>query len=76
MIVNRKLTVLVVAGEDQLVTLHGRIFRIEEVRMEPFRYDATVVNYFLLIALKSASFLLFGIPWLVLRFSGIFTMKR
>ena len=48
--------------------IHGAMFGIEEVRMEQFTYDAKMLNYFLMGAFKLAAFLLFGIPWLVLRF--------
>ncbi len=37
--------------------------------MEQLCYDSTAVNDFLFIAFKSASFLLFGVLWLPLRFS-------
>ena len=58
---------IVIAG-DEIAIIHGAIFGIEEVRMEQFTYDAKMLNYFLMGAFKLAAFLLFGIPWLVLRF--------
>jgi hypothetical protein len=42
---------------------------IGEAKMEKFSYDAKMLNYFLMGAFKLAAFLLFLIPWLVLRFS-------
>ena len=52
-----------------MVIIHGAMFGIEEVRMEQFTYIAKMLNYLLMGAFKLAAFLLFGIPWLVLRFS-------
>ena len=51
-----------------MVIIHGAMFGIEEVRMEQFTYDAKMLNYFLMGAFKLAAFMLFLIPWLVLRF--------
>ena len=36
--------------------------------MDDFTYDAKMLNYLLMGAFKLAAFLLFFIPWLVLRF--------
>ena len=51
-----------------MVIIHGAMFGIEEVRMEQFTYDAKMLNYFLMGAFKLAAFMLFLIPWLVLKF--------
>jgi hypothetical protein len=58
----------IVIAVDQMVIIHGAMFGVEEVRMEQFTYDAKMLNYLLMGAFKLAAFLLFGIPWLVLRF--------
>ena len=51
-----------------MAIIHGALLGVEEARMEQFTYDAKMLNYFLMGAFKLAAFLLFGIPWLVLRF--------
>jgi len=43
--------------------------RIEEAQMAQFAYDAKMLNYLLMGVFKLAAFLLFLIPWLVLRFT-------
>ena len=58
----------IVIAWDEMAIIHGAMFGVEEVRMEQFTYDAKMLNYFLMGAFKLAAFLLFGIPWLVLRF--------
>ena len=63
-----------IAG-DEMTIIHGAVFGIEEVRMEQFTYDAKMLNYLLMGAFKLAAFLLFGIPWLILRFSSAFRVK-
>jgi hypothetical protein len=63
-----------IAG-DKMTIIHGAVFGIEEVRMEQFTYDAKMLNYLLMGAFKLAAFLLFGIPWLILRFSSAFRVK-
>jgi hypothetical protein len=65
---------IVIAG-DEIAILHGAMFGIEEVMMKQFTYDAKMLNYLLMGAFKLAAFLLFGIPWLILRFSGAFQVK-
>ena len=65
----------IVIAVDQMVIIHGAMFGIEEVRMEQFTYDAKMLNYLLMGAFKLAAFLLFGIPWLILRFSSAFRVK-
>ena len=60
--------VLMVVAGDWVAGIHGAMFGIEEVRMEQFTYDAKMLNYFLMGAFKLAAFMLFLIPWLVLRF--------
>ena len=60
---------------DKVTIFHGAVFGIEEVRMEQFTYDAKMLNYLLMGAFKLAAFLLFGIPWLILRFSSAFRVK-
>ena len=58
----------IVIAWDEMAMIHGAMFGIEEVRMEQFTYDAKMLNYFLMGAFKLAAFMLFLIPWLVLRF--------
>ena len=58
----------IVIAWDEMAIIHGAMLGVEEVRMEQFTYDAKMLNYFLMGAFKLAAFLLFGIPWLVLRF--------
>ena len=65
---------IVIAG-DEIAIIHGAIFGIEEVRMEQFTYDSKILNYLLMCAFKLGAFLLFGIPWLILRFSSAFRVK-
>ncbi len=65
---------IVIAG-DEIAIIHGAIFGIEEVRMEQFTYDSKILNYLLMGAFKLGAFLLFGIPWLILRFSSAFRVK-
>ena len=54
---------------DWVVGIHGAMLGVGEAKMEQFSYDAKMLNYFLMGAFKLAAFLLFLIPWLVLRFS-------
>ncbi|MDP7441517.1 MAG: hypothetical protein QGI37_07155 [Verrucomicrobiota bacterium] len=61
--------VLMVVAWDWVLGIHGAMLGIEEAKMEQFSYDAKMLNYFLMGAFKLAAFLLFLIPWLVLRFS-------
>ncbi|PCH55328.1 MAG: hypothetical protein COC21_02975 [Verrucomicrobiales bacterium] len=61
---------------DKVTVFHGAMFGIEETRMEQFTYDATLVLYLLMFGFKAAAFLLFGIPWLILRFSSVFRVKN
>ena len=61
-------TLMLVAG-DWAVGIHGAMLGIEEADMERFVYAAKMMFYFLMGAFKLAAFLLFLIPWLVLRFS-------
>ena len=65
---------IIIAG-DEMAIIHGAMFGIEEVRMEQFTYDAKMLNYLLMGALKLGAFLLFGIPWLIFRFSSPFRVK-
>ena len=65
---------IVIAG-DEIAILHGAMFGIEEVMMKQFTYDAKMLHYLLMGAFKLAAFLLFGIPWLILRFSSAFQVK-
>ena len=58
----------IVIAWDEMAIIHGAMFGVEDARMEQFTYDAKMLNYFLMGAFKLAAFLLFGIPWLVLRF--------
>ena len=58
-----------------MAIIHGAMFGVEEARMEQFTYDAKMLNYLLMGAFKLAAFLLFGIPWLILRFSSAFRVK-
>ena len=58
----------IVIAWDEMAIIHGAMFGVEEARMEQFTYDAKMLNYFLMGAFKLAAFLLFCIPWLVLRF--------
>ena len=67
--------VLVVVGWDSVAGIHGAMLGIEEVRMEQFTYDVKMLYYLLMGAFKLAAFLLFGIPWLILRFSSAFRVK-
>ena len=60
--------VLLVVGWDSVAGIHGAMLGIEEVRMEQFTYDVKMLNYFLMGAWKLAAFMLFLIPWLVLKF--------
>jgi hypothetical protein len=60
---------LTVVAWDWAVGIHGATLGVEEAKMEQFSYDVKIVNYFLMGAFKLAAFLLFLIPWLVLRFS-------
>ncbi|MEE3176349.1 MAG: hypothetical protein VX269_03250 [Verrucomicrobiota bacterium] len=66
---------IIVFGSDKVATIHGAMIGIEETRMEQFNYDVKLQYYLILNVFKLASFLLFGIPWLVLRFSNIFRDK-
>ena len=61
--------VLMVVAWDWVVGIHGAMLGVGEAKMEQFSYDAKMLNYFLMGAFKLAAFLLFLIPWLVLRFS-------
>jgi len=61
--------VVMVFAWDWAVGIHGAILGIEEARMEQFSYDAKMLNYLLMGTFKLAAFILFLIPWLVLRFS-------
>ena len=58
----------IVIAWDEMAIIHGAMFGVEEARMEQFTYDAKMLNYFLMGAFKLAAFMLFLIPWLVLRF--------
>ena len=64
-----------VVGWDSVAGIHGAMLGIEEVRMEQFTYDVKMLYYLLMGAFKLAAFLLFGIPWLILRFSSAFRVK-
>lgn len=61
--------VLMVFAWDWVLGIHGAMLGIEEAKMEQFSYYAKMLSYFLMGAFKLAAFLLFLIPWLVLRFS-------
>ena len=61
--------VLMLLAWDWVVGIHAAMMRIEEAQMAQFAYDAKMVNYLLMGVFKLAAFLLFLIPWLVLRFS-------
>ena len=61
--------ILMLVAGDWVVGIHGAMLGIEEADMEHFSYDAKMIHYFLMGAFKLAAFLLFFIPWLVLRFS-------
>ena len=65
----------IVVAWDKVAIFHGAMFGIEEARMEQFTYDATLVLYLLMFGFKAVAFLLFGIPWLILRFSSVFRVK-
>jgi len=52
-----------------VVGIHAAMMRIEEAQMAQFAYDAKMLNYLLMGVFKLAAFLLFLIPWLVLRFT-------
>ena len=58
----------IVIAWDEMAIIHGAMFGVEEARMEQFTYDAKMLNYFLMGAFKLAAFMLFLIPWRVLRF--------
>jgi len=60
---------LLLATGDWAFGIHGAMLGIEEADMERFVYDARMMFYFLMGAFKLTAFLLFLIPWLVLRFS-------
>ena len=66
----------IVIAVDQMVIIHGAMFGIEEAWMEQFTYSATLVLYLLMFGFKAAAFLLFGIPWLILRFPSVFRVKN
>jgi hypothetical protein len=66
----------IVIAWDKVAIVHGAMFGIEEARMEQFTYDTTLVQYLLMFGFKAAAFLLFGIPWLILRFSSVFRVKN
>ena len=60
--------VMMVVAWDWVVGIHGAMLGIEAGKIDDFTYDVKMLNYFLMGAFKLAAFLLFGIPWLVLRF--------
>ena len=60
--------VLMVVAWDWVASIHGAMLGIEAGKMDDFTYDAKMLNYLLMGAFKLAAFLLFFIPWLVLRF--------
>ena len=61
--------VLMLLAWDWVVGIHAAMMRIEEAQMVQFAYDAKMLNYLLMGVFKLAAFLLFLIPWLVLRFT-------
>ena len=65
----------IVVAWDKVAIFQGAMFGIEEARMEQFTYDATLALYLLMFGFKAVAFLLFGIPWLILRFSSVFRVK-
>ena len=67
--------VLMVVAWDWVVGIHGAMLGIEAGKMDDFTYDAKMLIYLLMGAFKLAAFLLFGIPWLTLRFSSAFRVK-
>ena len=60
--------VLMVVAWDWVASIHVAMLGIEAGKMDDFTYDAKMLNYLLMGAFKLAAFLLFFIPWLVLRF--------
>ena len=59
---------MLVFAWDWVVDIHGAMLGIAPEKMDNFTYDAKMLNYLLMGAFKLAAFLLFVIPWLVLRF--------
>ena len=59
--------VLMLLAWDWMVGIHAAMMRSEEPQMAQFAYDAKMLNYLLMGVFKLAAFLLFLIPWLVLR---------